>query len=119
MTRQVRAAAAHEIPERAPLRLAVGDQVRAGERSEEWPAFVFVTASTGTGWVPDRHLSAPAGPAVVREAYDTTELPTAAGEILDVLREDPLSRWTWCRNAEGREGWVPDRTLERPDPADG
>lgn len=112
--RTVTAARAHKIPERPPLRLAVGDEVTVGERDTRWPAFVFVTAADGSGWVPARHLSHPAGPAVVRVAYDTTELPTEVGDRLDVLLEDLDSGWLWCRAAGGREGWVPVDTLDDP-----
>lgn len=67
----------------------------------------------GTGWVPARHLSQPSGAAVVTIAYDTTELPAAVGEILEVLTEDLESGWLWCRSA-GRDGWVPAHTVARP-----
>ncbi len=104
---QVVARTGHRIPDRAPLRLAVGDRVEVGERDARWPAFVFVTAAEGTGWVPSRHLSADSGRATVRTPYDTTELPVEAGEVLEVLREDRDSGWVWCRSGSGREGWVP------------
>jgi len=102
---------AHTIPERAPLRLAVGDEVELGERDAEWPAFVFVVAPGGSGWVPARHLSRSSGRARVLAPYDTTELPTARGQVLDVLAEDRESGWVWCRDFDGREGWVPAKTL--------
>lgn len=102
---------AHTIPERPPLKLAAGDVVRVGERDTEWPAFVFVTCAAGSGWVPSRHLSAAEGEAEVVTAYDTTELPTSAGEVLEVIEVDDESGWCWCRSTTGREGWVPTRTL--------
>lgn len=77
--RQVVAVSAHEIPHRAPLHLAVGQPVEVGERDTRWPAFVFVTAPHGAGWVPTRHLSATTGTAVAIADYDTTELPTRVG----------------------------------------
>jgi hypothetical protein len=103
---------AHEIPDRAPLRLSVGQHVQVGERDTEWPEFVFVTAQHGSGWVPARHLSAQSGSAVVRAAYDTTELPTETGEVLEVVAEDRESGWLWCQSSSGREGWVPVKTLD-------
>jgi SH3-like domain-containing protein len=109
--RQVTAMVDHEIPERPALRLEPGDPVEVGERDTRWPAFVFVRAGQGEGWVPSRHLSAAAGRAVVIVAYDTTELPTRAGETLEVLAEDEPSGWLWCRSASGREGWVPVATV--------
>ncbi len=112
LLKRVRARTAHAIPERAPLRLAVGAEVDVGQRDSEWPAFVFVTMTTGAGWVPARHLSRDSGKAVVQTPYDTTELATQAGEVLEVLAEDRLSGWLWCRSADGREGWVPLTTLD-------
>lgn len=103
---------AHATPDRRPVRLAVGQRVQVGDRCPEWPAFVFVTAMHGSGWVPARHLSAGAGDAVVRVAYDTTELPLHAGEVVELLAEDLDSGWIWCRSGGGEEGWVPARTLE-------
>ena len=104
---------AHEIPARPTLQLVVGEHVQVGETDTEWPEFVFVTAAGGTGWVPRRYLSASCGSAaVVRTAYDTTELPTRVGEKLWVLTEDPQSGWLWCRSGDGRQGWVPDQTVQ-------
>ena len=109
--RLVRAQSDHEVPQRPPIRLEVGERVEVGERDDEWPAFVFVTARRGSGWVPERHLDRDGAAAVVTEAYDTTELAIAQGELLEVIREDRPSGWVWCRAQDGREGWVPERTL--------
>jgi len=115
LTRLVWAIEAHTIPERPPLKLAAGDVVRVGERDTEWPAFLFVTCEAGSGWVPSRCLSADTGKAEVVAAYDTTELPTSAGEVLEVVEVDDEAGWLWCRSTSGREGWVPTRTLARLD----
>jgi hypothetical protein len=112
VVRRVVAKVAHQIPERPPLQLIVGESVEAGEPDSEWPEFVFVTTSRGSGWVPARHLSAPFGHAIVQTPYDTTELPTQDGEVLEVLTDDLASGWLWCRSPAGREGWVPAKTLE-------
>lgn len=104
---------AHEIPDRPPTRLQVGERVEVGERDKQWPAYVFVTAARGSGWVPERHLDRNGSVAVVAEAYDITELPTREGEELEVVREDLPSGWVWCRAKSGSEGWVPDKTLIR------
>lgn len=113
--RLVTARKAHEIPDRPPLQLIVDEEVQAGDRDAEWPEFVFVTTRQGTGWVPARHLSQPSGSAVVETAYDTTELPTRVGEVLEVVSEDLVSGWLWCRsisNSGRRQGWVPMKTVE-------
>jgi hypothetical protein len=109
---RVRAVSAHEIADRAPIRMGPGDRVTIGKRDPDWPAFVFVTTPTGSGWVPSRHLSADAGEAEVLTGYDTTELPTAVGQVLEVVERDDESGWLWCRAEGVREGWVPVRTLE-------
>ncbi|WP_349309157.1 SH3 domain-containing protein [Microbacterium sp. MM2322] len=97
----------HEPPERPPLQVGVGDRVDAGARDDEWPAFVFVTAAGGTGWVPARYIE----DGVVVTAYDTTELRALAGDIVEVIVDDPESEWAWCRDARGAEGWIPHRAL--------
>jgi hypothetical protein len=106
------ARAVHEIPDRSPLRLSIGDVVQVGARDTDWPEFVFVNAPKGAGWVPARYLSQPTGCAIVQMAYDTTELPTRVGEVLEVVAEDRVSGWLWCRSNSGREGWVPLNTVE-------
>ena len=110
--REVVARSAHEIPERGPLQLQAGDEVDVGERDEEWPAFVFVTAIQGSGWGPARHLSQDSGRAVVQTPYDTSELATQVGDVLEVLEEDLAGGWLRCRARGGRQGWVPIKTVE-------
>ncbi len=110
--KRVRARTAHTIPDRPPIQLTVGTEVEVGERDSQWPEFVFVTTAAGSGWVPARCLSSDSGRAVVETAYDTTELPTRAGDVLEVVAEDYPSGWLWCRSAAGREGWVPLTTLD-------
>ena len=111
MTR-LRATTAHTIPERPPIRVRPGQPVRAGQRDAEWPSFVFITTDDGAGWVPERYLDTSSDPVVVITSYDTTELATAAGEQLTLIKQDDPSGWAWVRNAAGREGWVPLRTIE-------
>lgn len=101
----------HEIPRRAPLTIGPGEVVQIGERDTEWPAFVFITSARGSGWVPARLIDAEGATGTVRAPYDTTELPASRGEQVDVIRDDVESGWSWCRNVEGREGWVPNRVL--------
>jgi hypothetical protein len=96
---------------RAPLVVSPGDVVEVGTRDTEWPAFVFVTASHGAGCVPARQIDIEGSRGVVRVGYDIAELPAEAGEHVDVLEDDPESGWSWCRGAQGREGWIPHRVL--------
>ena len=101
----------HEIPKRRPLILNPGDDVTIGEPSPEWPAFVFVTSTSGEGWVPERHFTQTRPDAVVVERYDTRELPVNPDDIVDVLERDDESGWWWCRSSSGAEGWVPTEAL--------
>ena len=110
--RTMLARVAHQIPDRPALQLAAGERVAVGDRDSEWPEFVFVTASRGTGWVPARYLSETSGSALAQTAYDTTELPTHAGDVLEIVAEDVISGWLCCRACDGREGWVPIKTLD-------
>ena len=111
MTR-LRATTAHTIPQRPPIQITPGQQVQAGQQDTDWPAFVFITTDDGAGWVPGRHLDTSSDPAVVITGYNTTELATTAGEELNLINQDDPSGWAWVRNAAGREGWVPLRTVE-------
>ncbi len=61
--------------------------------------------------MPERHLNREGSTAVVTRQYDTTELPTQNGEEHEVLDEDLSSGWLWCRAPDGREGWVPEKTV--------
>ncbi len=73
---------------------------------------MYVTTDDGAGWIPERCLDTSCDPAIVSTGYDTTELATAAGEELTLITQDNASGWAWVRNAAGREGWVPLRTVE-------
>jgi hypothetical protein len=75
----LRATTAHVIPERSPIQVIASQPVRRGRRDDEWPAFLFIAAEDGAGWVPERHLDTSRDPAVVITGYDTTELQTTAG----------------------------------------
>ncbi|WP_040158220.1 SH3 domain-containing protein [Mobilicoccus massiliensis] len=101
----------HDIPSRRAIRVRPGECVRVGERSPEWPAFVFVVTTNGEGWVPERHLDASRPEAIVCDDYDTQELPVGTGDLVEVLRSDDPSAWSWCRDRDGREGWVPHSAL--------
>jgi len=107
-----RVRADHTVPDRAPHRFEAGDTVALGKRDTEWPAFVFVTARDGSGWVPFRHVDTTSSPPRMRTAYDTQEIPASEGEVVHLLRDDPESGWVWCRKTDGREGWLPHRALE-------
>ncbi|MFA3843305.1 SH3 domain-containing protein [Streptomyces aureus] len=86
-----------------------------GERDTEWPAFVFFTTDSGAGWVPERYLDASRPTATVQHAYNTQELPVAAGDELVMVEDDPESGWSWCEDSPGCAGWVPHRARPKGD----
>lgn len=108
---RARLLADHDIPDRAPLTVQPGERVGIGDRDTEWPAFVFVTSAIGCGWVPARHIDIDGASGIVRTGYDTAELAGREGEVVEVVADDVESGWSWCRDAAGREGWIPNRVL--------
>lgn len=32
--------------------------------------------------------------------------------MVEVIEIDSLSGWLWCRAPDGREGWVPEKTVQ-------
>lgn len=104
----------HQIPARPSIQLAAGEQVVVVKRDTRWPAFVFVTAASGEGWVPARNLSVDQGAAVVVTPYDTAELAVRKGDFVTVVERDDDSGWWWCCSASGAEGWVPVAVLDVP-----
>ncbi|CAD6007814.1 SH3 domain-containing protein [Agreia sp. COWG] len=103
---------AHVIPERASLRLTIGDRVTVGESHPDRPTFTFVTAENGSGWVPVRYLSSTRPVAQVNTPYDTAELSTVVGDVIEIVREDRATGWLWCRSLDGRQGWIPASVVE-------
>ena len=104
---------AHMIPQRPPLSLASGDVVTVGRRDSDWPAFVFVTTAEGSGWVPSRYLSADAG-RVGERPYNTTELATKSGEILEVVDRDDESGWIGVARPMGTRAGFPTTSSSPP-----
>ena len=106
-----------EYDDVAPIKVVPGERVTVTAPSGgDFPAFVCVaTASGGTGWVPERFLSAERPNAVVVEPYDTTVLMPTVGDRVEVLHDDAESGWSWCRGSNGAEGWVANRTLRPTD----
>ena len=109
---QVHAVRSHAAPTWLPLVLAPGDEVEVGERSTEWPAFVFVTAKHGQGWVPERNFTTDRPRTIAAVQYDTVELTVSVGDVLLVLDRDDESGWWWCQAGSGHAGWVPIEVLE-------
>jgi hypothetical protein len=105
----------YEVIDRSPLSLQAGEQVRLGEPDPNWPGWTWVTATSGRGsHVPDTLLEDLGnGCARMTAAFQTCDLSVQRGQQLSILQE--VNGWCWCRNTEGREGWLPDYLLKKVD----
>lgn len=95
-----------------PIVLRLGDCVRFKGRDEFWDGarWLWVIAADGReGWVPDDLLDMTGPSPVAKADYSAAELTCAQGEVLSGL--DQTHGWVWCRNGQGRQGWVPSRNL--------
>ncbi|PQZ53526.1 MULTISPECIES: hypothetical protein [unclassified Microbacterium] len=97
----------YQSPTGSPLQLRRGDTVHVGSADHPRPGFEFVLTADGHGWVPTRHLTNDRPAAVIRFAYDTTELDATIGDRITVIVDDPHVGQSWCRTPDGREGWLP------------
>ena len=95
------------------LKVARGDQLLVvKEDKSKWAGWVWCTDTNGlSGWLPVQVFDAlEIGKTnTATEKFNTIELTISAGEILFV--SNSLNDWSWCRNEQGKEGWVPDDCL--------
>lgn len=93
-----------------PMSLRRGDVVEVGRRDDEWPEYVWCVREDGEGWVPDVVLTFRDDhtAAAIRD-YSTAELSVRPGDEVTVIER--LASWSWCEDASGRRGWLPDRVL--------
>ena len=95
------------VNDSAVLRLAAGERVACGRSDAVWPGWVWVVQQERDqrGYVPEEILETiDQDEARVLSSFDGTELSVRRGEQIEVLRQ--VHGWHWCRNADGREGWV-------------
>ncbi|MGI0071116.1 MAG: SH3 domain-containing protein [Thermoplasmata archaeon] len=89
-----------------PIVIRPGDRLTVDERSDEWPAFVFVRNERGqAGWVPEQYVEQRDGAGRATREFDTTSLEPAVGDLLTVLEDHSDWGWARCRDERGREGW--------------
>jgi len=84
----------------APLTLSGREDIWDGHR------WLWAIGDDGrAGWVPDDLLVTVDGRPVAAWDYTAIELTVAAGERVDLLHH--THGWGWCRDGDGREGWLP------------
>lgn len=89
-----------------PVRLRAGQEVTVGPVDRAWPGWVWAIDGNGRGgYVPEEILE-PLGEGrfSAMEDFDPTVLVVKRGDELESLRQ--IHGWHWCRQTDGREGWV-------------
>ena len=83
-----------------------GSRLTVESRLPAYPGWVWCRDSDGIGaWVPEVFLEISSGAALVTTDYDSTELTVERGDVIQVLSE--VAGWAWCRDRDGRHGWLP------------
>ncbi len=89
-----------------PLIVRKGDVLSAGDRTSEWPGWIWCTDPSGkSGWVPEIYVRRAEHCCAMLRDYDATELTVEPGEEVTILGRE--SGWGWCVNQQGQKGWVP------------
>lgn len=101
-----RANSDYEDQDTNPLRLAVGDLVKTGNKDQTWPGWIWAIDVHGNdGYIPEEFLEATSdGFARVISEFDPRVLQIKRGDRLESLLR--IHGWHWCRNSGGSEGWV-------------
>lgn len=92
--------------------MAKGEPLSLSRREDTWDGhrWLWAIAEDGReGWVPDDLVRETEGRHTASRDYSAAELSCTEGEIVEVARE--THGWAWCRNSDGKEGWVPLRNL--------
>jgi SH3-like domain-containing protein len=94
-----------------PIEVSAGDPITLDGREEIWDGHRWLWARNRDGkegWIPDS-LVARGETTMTAEDYTARELSCGKGQLLTVL--GATHGWTFCENADGDRGWVPDRNL--------
>ena len=83
-----------------------GEEVEVGREDDEMPGWFWCTNAEGvSGWIPGDYVRIEGDKGTILVKYDTVEFTVDVGEILEHIKE--AMGWAWCRDSEGRLGWVP------------
>ena len=96
-----------------PIAVEAGETFAVSEKTSTWednPAWMWVwcTDQRGkSGWVPQNliQMDADGQTGSTHAAYNAIELTVSAGQELTIEQEE--SGWFWCRDQQGKHGWVP------------
>ena len=105
-TRQARIIADYKAQYENPIQVASGERVTVGREDEEFPGWVWCTASDGrSGWVPMELIANHEGAAMVVDDYSAKELSVKVGDIVKV--KDARRDWLLVEKANNETGWIP------------
>ncbi len=96
----------HQASFSEALVFSIGDILSVEERETVWDGWIWCVNEEGMGaWVPESFVERRGVMCTALRDYDSTELTVHAGDILEASEE--ANGWLWCRDREGRQGWVP------------
>jgi hypothetical protein len=85
---------------------AEGDGVSVGREDTEMPGWFWCRDAKGVEmWVPSTHLEIKGGRGVFNQPYNSAELYTVVGDLVQFLGE--VLGWAECLDGTWRYGWVP------------
>lgn len=90
-----------------PIAVKTGERVAWIPKDSEWAGWRWCVHPTTKkeGWVPERILRIEGDTALVIQDYSATELGAEPGQRFHLMREE--AGWHWCKNEQGKEGWIP------------
>lgn len=96
-----------------PIAVEAGETITVSESTSTWennPAWVWLWCADQrgkSGWVPKNiiQMDEDGRAGTTRAAYDARELTVTAGQEITIEQEE--SGWFWCRDQQGKQGWVP------------
>jgi uncharacterized protein YgiM (DUF1202 family) len=94
----------------SPIHIEPGERISFEERESEWDGWLWCKKSEGdSGWVPLSDLELTNGSATALRSYSAMELSVKTGDSVQIERRE--SGWVWCRDKDGRSGWVPEENI--------
>jgi len=90
-------------------KIIVGKKYAGKEGWENW-IYCYKIDESQEGWVPEQIIKFSSKYGIIKENYTAKELTIKAGKKLKGNYE--LNGWVWCKDTEGREGWIPRMNLK-------
>lgn len=89
-----------------PIRGAAGDRLILGRRDDEYPGWVWATATDGrAGWVPEGRLRVEGEVGILLRDYNAVEMSLEPGDVVSGKLVE--GGWLWATAANGQQGWAP------------